>query len=98
MHGLVVQPLCRVQGAGSRVQAKLLQAEGIRAAQERKGQLVLLVPVAGADLQDLRPWRFVLSHVHFIKLLRELRPVVVGVDDADEHLQKTADTHFIEDE
>lgn len=98
MHGLVIQPLCCVQGACSRVQAELPQAEGIRAAQECKGQFVLLVPVAGADLQDLRPWRFVLSHVHFIELLGELRPVVVGVDDADEHLQKTINTHFIQRE
>lgn len=88
VHGLMVQRLCCVQGACSWVQAELPQAEGIRAAQECKGQFVLLVPVTGADLQDLRPWRCVLSHIHFIKLLGELRPVVVGVDDADEHLQK----------
>lgn len=94
MHGLVIQPLCCVQGACSRVQAELPQAEGIRAAQEGKGQLVLLVPVAGADLQDLRAWRFVLGHVHFVKLLGELRPVIVGVDDADQHLQNTTNTHL----
>lgn len=92
VHSLMIQPLCCVQGACSWVQAELPQAEGVGAAQEREGQFVLLVPVSGADLQDLRPWRFVLSHIDFIKRLRELWPVIIGVDDADKHLQKILNT------
>lgn len=88
MHRLVVQSLCGVEGPRSRVQSELPQAHWIGAAQQREGQLVLLVSVRGADLHDLAPRRFVFGDVHHVHLLGELRPVVVGVDDADEHLEE----------
>lgn len=85
-HGLVVQPLGRVEGAGARVQTELLQAEGVGAAQEGKGQLVLIVFVRGTDPEHLGLWRRVLCHNHLVARLGELGPVVVGVDDTDQHL------------
>lgn len=91
MHGLVIQPLRGVQDARSRVQAELAQAEGIGAAQQRVGQLVFLVSVHGADLQDLGARWLVLGDTHNVHLLGELRPVVVGVDDPNEHLKKEND-------
>lgn len=86
MHSLMVQSLSGVQSACSWVQSELPQAEGISAAQERKGQFVLLISVHSADLHDLTPCWFVFRDIHDIRLLRELRPVVVGVNDADKHL------------
>jgi len=88
MHSLVVQSLSCVQSACSRVESELPQAEGISAAQERKGQFVLLVSVHSADLQDLGPCWLVFGDIHLIDLLRELRPVVVGVNDTDKHLEE----------
>lgn len=88
MHSLVVQPLSGVQCACSWVESELPQAEGIGAAQECKGQFVLLVSVHSADLQDFSPSWFVFRDIHLIPLLRELWSVVVGVNDTDEHLQK----------
>ena len=85
-HGLVVQPLGRVEHARARVQTELLQAEWVGAAQEGKGQLVLLVLVGGTDPQDLGVWRRVLGHAHLVPGLGKLGPVVVGVDDPDQHL------------
>lgn len=58
----------------------------ISAAQEGKCQFVLLVSVHGADLQDLRPHWFVFSDVHDVHLLRELWPMIVGVNDTYKHL------------
>ena len=88
MHSLVIQSLGGVQNARSRVESELPQTEGIGAAQEGEGQFVLLVSVHGADLQDLGPCWLVFGDVHLVHLLRKLRPVVVGVDDADQHLQE----------
>jgi len=88
MHRLVVQSLRGEQSARSRVESKPPQAEGIGAAQEREGQLVLLVSVRGADPQDLGPRWLVFGDVHLVHRLGELRPVVVGVNDADEHLSE----------
>ena len=85
-HGLMVQPLGRVQDARAGVQAELLEAEGVGAAQQGEGQLVLLILVGGDDPQDLGVGRRVLSHADVVALLGELGPVVVGVDDADQHL------------
>lgn len=87
MHRLVVESLRGVEDARPRVQPKLPEAEGIGAAQERERQFVLLVSVGGGDLQDLGPRRLVFGHVHLVPLLGELRPVVVGIDDAYEHLK-----------
>ena len=87
-HRLVVQLLGRVQDARSRVQAELSQAERVGAAQEGEGHLVLLVLVGGADLQDLAVRLGVLRYAHLVPGLGELWPVVVGVDDADKHLQR----------
>lgn len=89
VHRLMVQRFSGVQNACSRVQFELPQAEGIGAAQQRKGQFVLLVSVHGADLQHLGPGRRVFGDAHFVLGLRELRPVVVGVDDTDEHLRRS---------
>lgn len=86
MHSLMIQSLSGVQSARSRVKSELPEAEGISAAQECEGQFVLLVSVHGADLQDLGPCWFVFRDVHLVHLLRELRSVVVGVDDTDQHL------------
>lgn len=88
MHGLVVQMFSGVQNPCSRVEPELPQAEGIGAAQERVRQLVLLVSVLGNDLQDLGPCRFVFRDTYVVHLLRKLRPVVVGVDDTDKHLEE----------
>ena len=85
-HGLVVQRLGRVQDARAGVQAELLEAEGVGAAQQGEGQLVLLVLVGGNDPQDLGVGRRVLGHADVVALLGELGPVVVGVDDANQHL------------
>ena len=85
-HGLVVQCLGRVQDTRPGVQAELLEAKGVRATQQGEGQLVLLVFVGGGDPQDLGVGRRVLGHADVVALLGELGPVVVGVDDADQHL------------
>lgn len=92
MHGLVVQTLSGVQSACSRVESELAQAEGIGAAQQSKGQFVLFVSVNSVDLQDFRPGRLVFRDVHLVPLLRELGPVVVGVDDTDQHLRTQAES------
>lgn len=88
MHGLMVQPLCGEQDACSWVQPEFAQAEWIGAAQERVGQFVFLVSVHGTDLQDLGARWLVFRDVHNVHLLGELWPVVVGVDDPDEHLKE----------
>lgn len=86
MHSLMIQSFSGVQSACSWVESELPQAEGISATQESEGQFVLLVSVHSADLQDLGPCRFVFRDVHLIPLLRELWPVVVGVNDTNKHL------------
>lgn len=93
MHGLVVQWLGGEQGPCSWVQAELPQAEGVGAAQECVGQLVLLVSVHCTDLHDFSTsWR-VFRDVHLIILLRELWPVVVGVNDTDKDLRGEESNH-----
>lgn len=87
MHSLMVQSLGSVQSTSSWVESELPQAEWIGAAEERKGQLILLVSVHSADLHDLAPRRRVFGDIDNIRLLRELWPVVVGVNDTDKHLR-----------
>lgn len=85
-HGLMVQALSGVQDACPWVQPELPEAERVSAAQEREGQLVLLVFIRGTDPQDLCLSRGVLRDTHLVSGLRELWPVVVGVYDTDKHL------------
>lgn len=88
-HSLMVESLSSVQNACSWVEAELPQAEWIGAAQEGKGQLVLLVFIYSTDLQDLSPSWCVFRDIHLIPRLRELWSMVVGVNDTNKHLLGT---------
>lgn len=88
MHSLMVQLLSGVQNACSWVQSEFPQAERISAAKECKGQFVLLISVHSADLQDFSTRWFVFRHIYLIITLRELGPVVVSVNDTNEHLKE----------
>lgn len=90
-HGLVVEGLGGVERPRARVEAELSQAEGVGAAQQGEGQLVLLVLIGGVQTQNLGVGCRVLRHARLVTRLGEPRPVVVSVDHSDEHLSGPTD-------
>lgn len=83
VHSFMVQWFSSVQFSSSRVQAELLETERVSAAQECVRQFVFLIFVCSTDGQDLSTSGGVFGDRHLVPWLRELRPMVVGVNDAD---------------